>query len=242
MAISAISAFIFALGGVGAAIILFPILISLGIPVETARPVGLFFNTISLLGATAHNIKNKKLDVKTGIPIIAFSFLFAIFGAYISRFITSRLILLLFIMFLLFSSTMFLFHRVNSEDMYRNDNNTPYVKLSLIGAIAGTLSGMLGVGGGGIISPLMLSLKYHPKKIATITAFVVPFSSFSGFLTYWAMGNVDWSILIAASSGGVIGAVLGTKFMHSKLDHKAVKKILGGILMLMAIKLIYKVI
>ncbi len=237
--ISLFAAFIFSLGGVGAAIILIPILVSLGIPINIAKPVGLFYNTVSLTGASISNIKNKLLDFKLGIPIIIFSFLFAIAGAYLSKFISNKIILLLFITFLLFSGLMFLFHKKKNKDNYRND--TPYLQLSLIGAFAGLLSGLLGIGGGGIISPLMLILGFNPKKITAITAFVVPFSSFSGFLTYWAMGNINWRILAIASVAGIIGATLGTIFMQKKLNANTVKKILAIILLLMAVKLIFKI-
>lgn len=238
--VSLVAAFIFSLGGVGAAIILIPILVSLGIPINTAKPVGLFYNTVSLAGASIHNIKNKRLDFKTGIPIIIASFVFAIAGAYLSKFIPSKTILLLFITFLLFSCFMFLFHKKNERQEFRND--TPYFELTSIGALAGLLSGILGIGGGGIISPLMLLLGFNPKKTATITAFVVPFSSLSGFLTYWAMGKINWEILIIASIGGIIGATLGTAFMHKRLNPNSVKKILAVILLLMAVKLIFKLI
>ena len=234
--ISFIASFVFALGGVGAAIILIPILISLGIPVNIAKPVGLFYNTVSLTGASINNIKNKRLDIKTGTPIIISSFLFAIAGAYVSKFIPNRTILLLFIVFLVFSGLMFLFHNKKEKEKYIT--HAPRIKLVLIGAIAGSLSGMLGIGGGGIISPLMLMAGFNPKKIAVITAFVVPFSSFSGFLTYWAMGSINWHILIIASIAGVAGATAGTMFMHNKMKTKTVKKILAIILLVMAVKLI----
>jgi len=237
--ISLIAAFIFSLGGVGAAVILIPIMVSLGIPISTAKPVGLFYNTVSMAGASINNIKNKRLDFKIGIPIIISSFLFAIVGAYFSKFIPSKIILILFIGFLLFSGFMFLFHKKKETETYRDDK--PYVKLSLIGAFAGILSGLLGIGGGGIISPLMLMLGFNPKKITAITAFVVPFSSLSGFLTYWAMGNVNWRILAIASIAGIIGATTGTIFMQKKLNAGTVKKILAIILLLMAVKMIFKV-
>jgi len=238
--ISLIAAFIFSLGGVGAAIILIPILVSLGIPVNMAKPVGLFYNTVSLTGASINNIRNKRLDFKVGIPIIIFSFLFAIVGAYVSKYIPNRTILFLFIGFLLFSGFMFLFHKKKAKNDYKED--VPVLKLGFIGAFAGLLSGMLGIGGGGIISPLMLMIGFNPKKITAITAFVVPFSSFSGFLTYWAMGNIDWKITLIASIGGIIGATLGTMFMQKQLNPQIVKKILAVILLIMAIKLIFKII
>ncbi|MDX9773251.1 MAG: sulfite exporter TauE/SafE family protein [Bacteroidales bacterium] len=238
--ISFVAAFIFSLGGVGAAIILIPILVSFGIPIGTAKPVGLFYNTVSLTGASISNIKNKRLDFKLGIPIIIFSFLFAIAGAWVSHFIPKRIIMLLFIGFLFFSGFMFLFHKKKEQKSYREDR--PYVALSLIGMFAGLLSGLLGVGGGGIISPLMLMLGFNPKKITAITAFVVPFSSFSGFLTYWVLGSVDWRLLIIASSAGITGATLGTIFMHKKLNPQTVKRILAIILLIMAVKLVWDII
>ena len=238
--ISFVAAFVFSLGGVGAAIILIPVLVSFGIPINIAKPVGLFYNTVSLAGASISNIRNKRLDFKIGIPLIIFSFLFAVVGAWVSQYIPKRIILILFIGFLLFSGFMFLFHKKKELHSYREDR--PYFALSLIGAFAGLLSGMLGIGGGGIISPLMLMLGFNPKKITAITAFVVPFSSFSGFLTYWAMGNINWDLLVIASVAGVAGATLGTMFMQKKLNPKTVKKILAVILLLVAVKLSWPII
>jgi len=238
--ISFLASFVLALGGIGGAIILIPLMISLGIPLNTARPVGLFYNIVGMTSATVSNIKNKRLDVRTGIPIIITSLLFAVAGAYLSKFVPEKILLLLFIAFLTFSGFMFLFHKNRNEDSYRDD--IPYVSLSLIGAFAGLLSGMLGIGGGGIISPLLLMLGFNPKKIAVITAFVVPFSSLTGFITYWAMGNINWHILFIVSIAGVAGATLGTSFMHRKLDPQTVKKVLAVILLLMAGKLLFNVI
>jgi uncharacterized membrane protein YfcA len=78
---------------------------------------------------------------------------------------------------------------------------------------------------------------FNPKKITTITAFVVPFSSLSGFLTYWSIGTVDWRLLIITSLAGVAGATIGTTVMQKRLNPKIVKKILAFILLIMAIKM-----
>jgi len=236
--IAFIASFVFSLGGIGSAVILVPIMISMGIPINSAKPIGLFINTVSMAGASISNIKHKRLDFKMGIPIIVFSFIFAIIGAYISKFIPNTYILILFIGFLIFSGLMFLFYKKKETEIYRAD--TPYIALSLIGGGAGLLSGLLGIGGGSIIAPLMLMLGLNPKKIAAITAFVVPFSSFSAFITYWAMGSVDWKILAIASIAGVAGATLGTALMQKKLSAASVKKILAIILLVMAVKLIFK--
>ena len=234
--ISFLSAFTFSLGGVGGAVILIPILVSLGIDITIARPVGLFSNILSMTGASISNIRNKRLDYKIGIPIIISSFLSAIVGAYASKFIPDRIILILFIVFLLFSGLMFLFYK--KKEVETSSNMHSSISLSIIGTFAGLLSGVLGIGGGSIISPLMLMIGYDPKKTTVITAFVIPFSSLSGFITYWIMGNIDWYILTIVTIPAVIGAYLGTVFMHKKLNTKTVKRVLAFILLLMAVKLI----
>lgn len=235
-----IFSFLFALGGIGAAIILIPTMLQFGIPINIVKPVSLFFNTVSLSGASYNNIKNKRLDFKLGIPIIIFSFLFAVIGAYLSKFIPKQIVLEIFIAFLIFSAFMFLFYKKNLKKKRDENSKVPYLPLSVIGSVAGLLSGMLGVGGGGVISPLMIWLGFDPKKVATITAFVVPFSSFAGFLTYLYMGSINYKLLIFVSIAGLFGGYLGTTFTHSKLSSKSIKKILAITLLLIAAKMIYK--
>ena len=231
--------FLFALGGVGAAIILIPILVMSGYPVNIAKPVGLFYNTLSMSSASYHNIKNKKLDFKVALPVIIASFIFAPIGAYSSKFIPSKIVLFIFILFLIFSSSMFLFFKsIKYQNNFRED--IPFFYLFSVGLISGFISGLLGIGGGSIISPLLLIGGFNPKKITAITAFAVPFSSFAAFLTYLSMGHINWQLLIFISIAGIIGAYLGTVFMQKKLNQVLVKKIIAIILLAVAVKMVLK--
>ncbi len=239
--IAFIASFLFALGGIGAAIVLVPIMYSMGIPLSEAKPTGLFYNTISLAGATYLNIKEKRLDFKLGLPIIVFSLLLAPVGAYSSKYISHKIVLIIFILFLVFSTcVMWFFKSSKYSENFRDDR--PIFVLSILGIIVGFISGLLGVGGGGLISPCMILMGFNPKKVAAITAFVVPFSSFTGFLTYLAMGNINLKILILVTISGFFGAYLGTNLMQNKFKPSTVKKILGGILLILAGKMILKLI
>lgn len=230
--------FIFALGGVGSALVLIPALTWLGIPFNLARPTGLFVNCLSMLGATYSNIKAKRLDFKLGLPIIISSILLAPFGAWIGHLIPTQIILFIFIGFLIFSGSMMLFFkRSKYAGQYREDR--PVTGPLLVGVVAGFFSGLLGVGGGGLISPLMILQGFNPKKVATVTAFAVPFSSFSAFTAYAAMGSVSVKLLIVAGLAAWAGGYLGTKVMHQRMRPESVKKVLGCALILMAVKLIW---
>lgn len=236
--IAFVLSFIFALGGIGSALALIPALSWMGLPFAHARAIGLFVNGISMLGATYSNIRNKRLDFRLGIPIIIASIVLAPLGAWASHLIPTSYLLIVFILFLGFSGIMMLFFKGSKyANQYREDR--PVIGPLLTGILAGFLSGLLGVGGGGVISPLMILQGFNPKKVATITALSVPFSSFSAFITYALMGSVPWDILIYAGIAAWIGGYLGTIVMHQKMHPKTVKKFLGVVILLLALRLIF---
>ncbi|VVS92379.1 sulfite exporter TauE/SafE family protein [Desulfoluna spongiiphila] len=231
--------FLFALGGVGSALVLIPTLTWLGIPFAQARPTALFVNTVSMLGATVSNIREKRLDIRLGVPIIAASVLLAPLGAWVSHRIPTRIVLMVFVGFLAFSGSMMLFFKGSKyADQYREDR--PVAGPLLVGALAGFFSGLLGVGGGGLISPLMMAQGFNPKRIAAVTAFAVPFSSFSAFLAYAAMGSVSLRILACAGLAAWAGGYLGTRVMQRNMKASSVKKCLGVVLLLLAVRLSMK--
>ncbi|TCS38991.1 sulfite exporter TauE/SafE family protein [Reinekea marinisedimentorum] len=236
--LSFILSFIFALGGVGSALVIVPALTWIGLPFAQARSVGLFVNGVSMIGATYSNIKNKRLDFKLGLPIIAASIVFAPLGAWFGHLIPTRYLLMVFITFLFFSGMMMLFFKsAKYANQYREDR--PFMGPLLTGVIAGFISGLLGVGGGGVISPLMMMQGFNPKKVATITAFSVPFSSLTAFATYALMGSVPWNLLIFAGVSAWLGGYLGTIVMHQKMHPATVKKFLGGMILLLGARLVF---
>lgn len=230
-----------ALSGLGAAGLLVPIYLWFGFPINTAKSAALLANTVSLSAATFDNFRAKRIDVKLGIPIIIFSFLFAPLGAYVSTFIEKELIMWLFATFLIFAGINALIPR-GTKAKSDKDRHPHIFYLSVIGTFAGLISGLLGIGGGGVISASMLWMGCNAKKIAVITAFAVPFSSFSGFITYAIGGHISWAILSTVSVAALLGGYTGNKTMHSILPEKFVKYALGFVSLLFAAKIIFDMI
>jgi len=236
--IAFVLSFVFALGGIGSALVMIPALSAMGLPFAHARAVGLFCNGISMIGATYSNIRNRRLDFRLGWPIIVSSFVLAPVGAWVGHFLPAKVLLVIFILFLTFSGMMMLFFKGSKySNQYRQDS--PFVGPLLTGAVSGVISGLLGVGGGGVIAPLMIMQGFNPKKVVTITALAVPFSSFSAFTTYALMGSVPWGILAVVGVAAWIGGYLGTIVMHKKMKPAAVKKFLGGVILVLAIRLMF---
>ena len=193
-----------------------------------------------MLGATYSNIREKRLDFRLGLPIIAASVVLAPVGAWVSHLVSTRMVMVAFILFLLFSGSMMIFFKGSKyADQYREDR--PVLGPFLVGVAAGFVSGLLGVGGGGLISPLMILQGFNPKKVATVTAFAVPFSSLSAFATYAAMGSVSVRLLVFAGLAAWAGGILGTSVMHRRMHPASVKRFLGAVLFLLAVKLMLQV-
>ncbi len=227
--------FIFALGGVGAAVAIVPILVFLGIPFSIARPTGLFSNFMSTGSATIYNLRKGLVDFRLAIPLIISSISFSPVGAYASHLLPEKIVAIAFTAFLFFAGTMVY---IPKKAVFRERSSIFYP--IIIGAIAGFVSGFLGVGGGGLISPFLILLGYNPKKVAVTTAFVVPFSSFTGFLAYWKMGSVDWIILLCAAIPSLIAGYIASYITHRYLKPQQVKKLLGILFFILGIKFFFK--
>jgi len=81
--------------------------------------------------------------------------------------------------------------------------------LLLLGGVIGLLSGMFGVGGGFLLTPLLIFLGV-PAPVAVGTgANQVVASSVSGVLAHWRRGNVDVMMAAVLVGGGLVGAILG---------------------------------
>ena len=232
--------FLFALGGVGSAVVLVPVMHWIGYPLNEAKPTGLFVNTISLIAASYSNIRNKRIDFGIGIPIIISSMVIAPLGAYVSTLIGQRIVLTAFAAFLVFSGTMMISSKEKKvQGRPETKKNNHLLPMILIGALAGFISGLLGVGGGGVITPLMILKGYNPKVVAVITAFVVPFTSITGFLAYLTMGHFNVLLVLPVGISAYLGGYLGTHFMHLKLSPKTVKNFLAIITLLIGLKIIW---
>ncbi|MEM1284458.1 MAG: sulfite exporter TauE/SafE family protein [Pseudomonadota bacterium] len=78
-----------------------------------------------------------------------------------------------------------------------------------MGGAVGFVSGLFGVGGGFLLTPLLIFSGIPPSvAVATVTSQVVA-SSTSGVLSYWRKGGVDFKLAGVLLCGGIIGSSLG---------------------------------
>ncbi len=223
--------FVFALGGLGSAAALIPTLVFLGVPFPVARPAGLFANFISTFSATVHNLRAGLVDFSLAIPILLPAVLLSPVGAYASTVLPERVVGAVFTLFLFFAGLMVY---VPKRELFDATGYRWYPPL--VGALAGFISGLLGIGGGALISPMLVIAGYSPKKVAPVTAFAVVFSSVSAFLAYLKLGSVDWKVTLAVALPALFAGYLGAFVTHRFLTAAQVKRILGIIFFILGIK------
>jgi len=80
-----------------------------------------------------------------------------------------------------------------------------------LGGATGILSGLFGVGGGFLMTPLLIFLGIPPTVAVATSANQIIASSVSGFLTHWRRGNVDFRMGNVLLVGGLFGSLLGIK-------------------------------
>ena len=117
----------------------------------------------------------------------------------------------------------------------------PDTLLSLIiGGAIGFLSGLIGIGGGIILSPILLLLKWTDQKqtaaISALFIFVNSLSGLAGQLTKGIQFSTDMYAYVAiAFTGGLCGAYFGSL----KFNQNILKYVLAIVLMLAAYKLLF---
>jgi uncharacterized membrane protein YfcA len=78
-----------------------------------------------------------------------------------------------------------------------------------IGAIVGFVSGLFGVGGGFLITPLLIFVGIPPAVAVATQANQVMGASVSGLLAHWQRGNVDFRMGLILMAGGLVGSTVG---------------------------------
>jgi uncharacterized membrane protein YfcA len=120
------------------------------------------------------------------------------------------------------------------------DPRPPALPLVGIGALAGVMAGMFGIGGGNIIVPLLaLALHYPPKRaIATsLGAILFPFGV-PGVLYYYNAGNLDLGAAAWIALGLFIGTVFGARITIT-LPSRTVKLLYGLFLLFVAARFFF---
>jgi uncharacterized membrane protein YfcA len=82
-----------------------------------------------------------------------------------------------------------------------------------IGGLVGFLSGLFGVGGGFLLTPLMMMIGIPPAVAAASDSNQIVAAASSGAFAHWRLGNVDFKMGLIILAGGITGGTIGVQFV-----------------------------
>lgn len=238
--------------GGGGSILTVPLLVYLlGYNPVVATAYSLFVVGASSMVGTYQKHKKGLVDFKTG-----FAFSFPSFMAvYLSRrylvpsipdtiisfgnysLTKDMTIMVFFAIIMLLASISMIKKRKESE---QNSTKQPYYKTFIQGIIIGTITGLVGAGGGFLYVPALVFWANIPMKKAVGTSLIiVTINSLIGFLGDVQTLDIEWIFLLSFTLIAVIGIVLGV-FFSKFITGEKLKKSFGVFTLLIAIYIIYK--
>ena len=116
----------------------------------------------------------------------------------------------------------------------------PLVAGILIGASLGLFSGMIGIGGGIILSPLILLFNWgNLKESAAVSALFIVVNSFAGLLGLWKQGIPFSPGFILWLGIAIAGGFLGSYWGSMRAENVVLRRVLAAVLLVAAAKLIF---
>ncbi|MDH5419532.1 MAG: sulfite exporter TauE/SafE family protein [Candidatus Bathyarchaeota archaeon] len=247
-----------AMTGVGGGVFVVPLL-SLVYGFSSHQAIGTSLATIvfTSLSSTIVYWRQRRVDYKVGLILTLTTIPGAFVGAYLTSFIEEKLLGLIFGFFLIFVALRMAFQL----DLYRihfprigkiwhrkivDSGGTIFeydtdVNLGLVLSFFGGLSsGLLGIGGGALMVPILHLTMNFPMHVTVATSmFIMVFTSISGAATHFSLGNVDISHAVFLCIGVILGAQVGAYF-SKKISGKDLRRMFGVVLFLVSIRMILK--
>ena len=191
------------------------------IPFYIIPILALCCNIIVVSGNSINYIRSGNLNLNLLVPYLVGSIPFAFFGASIS---ISKELFEIILFIILFIAGILLLIKNKS---YNNDrikiNSTPKAVSIFIGSVIGFFSGIVGIGGGIFLSPILFLMKAgFPRHIATAASLFILINSIFGVAGQLTKNIVFeqffnyWPLFACVLVGGQIGNLLNIKFLSNK--------------------------
>lgn len=207
----------------------------------TAIPkIALICNILVVSGGLYHYARTKNLSLHLVLPFILTSIPFAYLGGRIP--ISKELFLILLGFSLLIAGIRMLFA---SELVARSQNIVAPKAWAIglpVGAFLGLLSGLVGLGGGIFLSPLMYFLGWgKPKQIAASSSIFIFVNSVAGLWGQSAkiLSDIEWQWLVPLMLAVVAGGQIGSRLSVGKLSPFALQRTTAVVVLLVAARIFW---
>jgi uncharacterized membrane protein YfcA len=244
--------FIYSSVGFGGGSSYIAILVLLGISLFAVPPIAQILNIIVAGVAMTSFANAKHLSLKFSLPFLS-SVPFAFFAG--SIVLPEQHLALVFVLALFAASAALLLSGIKGRRRLKKsqENSTEAKgstlwdtrKLILIGiptgAVLGIVAGLVGIGGGIWLSPLLiLTGMADPKRAAATSSFFIVANSVSGFLGQSVNKSIDFAFLLPLALVVLAGGLIGSRLGAIRFDHEKIRIIVGAIVAVAGVNLVIK--
>ena len=216
-----ITAILYSSAGFGGGSTYLALMLIWDIPYYIFPVIALLCNIIVVSGNSINYLKSGNLSFNLITPYLMGSIPFAFFGASIP--IEKDLFELLLFVILVIAGILLFVKNKSFKDNEIRINQVPKVLSIIIGSVIGFISGVVGIGGGIFLSPILFLIKAgYPKQIAASASLFILINSIFGVAGQLTKDMVldellkFWPLFLTVLLGGQIGNFLNIKFLSNK--------------------------
>jgi uncharacterized membrane protein YfcA len=247
-----------ALTGIGGGVFIVPLL-TLFYAFSPANAAGTSLTTIvfTALAATLNYSRQRRISYRTGLLVAAVTAPGGILGAYLTTVISAKSLGLFFGFFVIIFVALPMsvdpksirlkrssIPEANKETV-RADNRSfissrKMLLAALLSFLSGIASGLLGIGGGVLIVPILTLIIGMPIHFATATSmFTMTFTSTSGALQHYILNQTNFEYALLLALGTIFGAHVGAH-VSKRTSGKNLRRIFGLVIVIVGVQMISK--
>lgn len=223
--------------GMSAAAVITPVLVTF-LGMETYDAVGIALASDVLASAVSAYTygKNKNLDVKNGLVMMAAVLAFTLVGSWVSSLVPSNTMGGFSVFMTMLLGVKFIVKPVmtTKEAMAGVSPQKRLVQSLLCGSMIGFICGFIGAGGGMMMLLILTSvLGYELKTAVGTSVFIMAFTAFTGSVSHFVIGGApDWTVLLLCVVFTLLWARIAARIAN-KADAKFLNRATGVILIIL---------
>lgn len=207
------------------------------IPYQNIPSTALACNIIVTAGVVYHFWRAGHVRPRLILPFIVTSIPMTFVGAGIK--ISEPVFYKLLAAVLILAAIKTFFFKSDAQRHIASGSEVTFIYAPLVGALLGTLAGMIGIGGGLFLLPVVLLLGWGNAKEAAATAgsFTLV-NSVSGLIAQGVGGEIDWMFILPLACAVIVGGQVGAHCGARRFSPSVVQKIFAVILLGVAVRLL----
>lgn len=221
--------------GMSAAAVIVPLLTTfLGVDFNMAVGIALASDVLASAVSAATYGKNKNLDIKNGLVMMAFVLAFTVLGSYVSSLLPSTAMGGFSVIITLFLGIRFIVKPVmTTKEAMLSVSKAKRITGSIVGgALIGFVCGFVGAGGGMMMLLVLTAvLGYELKTAVGTSVFIMTFTAVTGAASHFILGGTqpDWLVLVLCVGFTFMWAQIAA-VIANKVSPQTLNRVLGSVL------------